>query len=308
MLKANRLFKACITLLFSILILSVNSAEKIKDLKAHLASDEAYKKASTITKFSIISKLCQENKASSYDDKTREIVNALALEFMSEKGKNDPLARLKAFSQLQNLNARDKPLYMLNLDDKVCSLDFITYLSSSSEYQNGTTAKKKEILEKLIKDKTWARVYGEHEATKVGIAFIEESTAGMKAVEKARKSLEILSQMKESNLIRWGGSYSGLEEVFLNTYLSNNEAYKKMSPKEKTKHLEELEKKGLIMSFIQSDMESVIIAEQLAKDPAFIKLSIEQKQAKIEKMSKAREIHTFSGRKILNLLGLPEKR
>ncbi len=308
MLKQKGLFRACITLLFCLSFLSANGAEKIKDLKAHLAKDANYKKASTITKFSIISKLCQEDKASSYDKATQEILDGLALQFMTEKGKNDPIARLKAFSQLKAMESRDKPLYRLRLDDKICSLDFISYLSSSKEYQNGNSKKKKEILEKLIKDKTWAREYGEYEGTKVGIAYIEEATTGLKPMEKALKSLELLSQMKKTELIRWGDSYSGLEEVFLHTYLSKNEAYKKMSPKEKTKHLEELEKKDLIMSFIQSDIESIIIAEQLAKDPAFIKLSIEQKQAKIKTMKKNREIHTFSGRKIHNLLGIPEKR
>ena len=308
MLNRNSLLKACLTLIFSLSILSVNSAEKIKDLKAYLSKDANYKKATTLDKLSIISKLCQEQRTNSYDEKTKLIVNALAKDYMTEKGKNDPLARLKAFSELKSMESRDKPLYRLRLEDNVCSLDFISYLSSSKDYQNGNIKKKKEILEKLIKDKTWSREYGEYEATKVGIAFIEASTAGLKPAEKAMKSLEILSKMKEAELIPWGGAYSGMEKVYLHTYLSNSAAYKKMSPKEKTKHLEELEKKELIMSFIQSDIESIIIAEQLAKDPAFIKLSLEEKQAKLNKMKKDRVIHTFSGRKIHNLLGIPEKR
>ena len=308
MQNVRSLYKAGFVLIFSLLLLSVNGAEKIKDLKAHLAKDDKYKKASTITKFSIISKLCQDNRVSSYDKGTRQIVNELAMSFMNERGKNDPLARLKAFSQLKSLEARDKPLYRLRLEDKICSIDFISYLSSSKEYQNASIKQKKEFLEKLIKENIWASEFGSYEATRVGIAYIEEVTGGMNPMEKAKKSLEILSKMKETKLVRWGGSYSGLEEVYLHAYLSNNKAFKKMSTKDKTKHLEDLEKQGLIMSFIQSDIESVIIAQDLARDPAFNKLSLEQKQAKIEAMSKNNEIHTFSGRKILSLLGIPEKR
>jgi len=308
MLRQKSLFRACLIALFSLTIFVANGAERIKDLEAHLAKDAKYQKASIITKFSIISKLCQENKTSSYDKGTKKILTELAHAFMKEKGKNDPIARLKAFSQLKALDARDKPLYRLRLDDKICSMDFIAFLSSSKEYQNGNLKQKKEILEKLIKDKTWSSDYGSFEATKVGIGYIEEVTAGMKPMQKAYKSLEILSEMEKSQLIRWGGSYSGLEQVYLHTYLSNNEAYKKMKPREKTKHLEELNSKGLIKSFIQSDVESIIIAEDLAKDPSFQKLSLTQKQAKIDKMSKDREIHTFSGRKIHDLLGIPENR
>ena len=135
--------------------------------------------------------------------------------------------------------------------------------------------------------------------------MIEQKTSKLPPKEQGMQALKLLSSLRKSELLKWGSSYSNKERYYLHKYLNNNPSYQKMNSKQKIYHLNELEADKLITSFLQTDVESVIVAETLFKDPKFKQTDIPGKHAIIEKMYKMKEIHLFSRNKIIHLLGLP---
>ena len=170
---------------------------------------------------------------------------------MTLKGKDDPTNRLKAYAELKKLNERGKDLYRLSLKGDFCSVDFIKYLTSAKIYTNADFKTKIQFLQKLKSDDIWSDSFGQAETEKVVIAYIEQEALNLEPASKGKKALQILSSLKESKLLSWGGFYSGAERVYLNIHLSQNNEYTKMNARQKMDYLAQLEKDKLITSFLR---------------------------------------------------------
>lgn len=279
-------------------------ADKIKDIVDYLKKNDAYQKATTMDKLKVINQLAKDKKISSYDKEVTKVIKTLTKEYMTEKGGNNPKARLDAYAELANSTGWKKPLDKISISSSICNVDLIIYLNNSEKYNSGNCEVKITILKELKENKKWASLYGNGELEKYVLIFIDKKTENLKLMEKYKKSLEIIAKFKKDKVLSWSNLYSRLENIYLMGYLANNNKYQALDTKGKVAFLKELEAKDLIMSFIQSDIESRIIVQMLVKDKKFMVADDKAKVAFIDDMYEKKEIHAFSKSKIKEYFGV----
>ena len=318
--------------------LAQDSKEKIEDLRAYLAADEAYQAAEPLARLQILKKLNRSGRTN-YNELIK-VGTEEAYRHAEQKKDADPFTQLRTWAELykeelpgapyQNYHARRLMLVYLRdheeyqaadargqltilahlrqeesmqfaIDMTLLTFTMHTALLEDAKWQKGTPLERISIL-KQMEEENLGYV---QELIQLEVSqLLANTSADVPTDEQGIWRLKTLAELKADDLISWGNYYSYTEQDALNLHLQENVTFQQSTSRDQLTYLGKLESEKLITPFLRSDTELPIVLEVLRKSEKFAAASNETKVEQIQKLSDDRVIHSFSVRKIKEALGL----
>lgn len=280
------------------------NTEKIQDLGSYLEASESYQTAGTLEKLKQVAELVRQDRIGRRDETLRGTTRTLATRYMEEKGGDDPSSRLAALGELKEMTGYGKPLKGLPVEDDWSTPDLVLYLSSHPEYGEATPEGKIKILRDLHGGGIWGP-WAKLQAERACIAHLSGVGTDLPAAQKNMERLKALAKLKSSKMLRWSGTYKGLEQAYLTAHLVNNREYQGGATEEKLRILAGMEDADRITPFARADQEVFLVVPMLFADQSFRNATVEEQKERIQQLYEDGMIHTFTRSRVQQVLGLP---